>query len=156
MWNLVLIIFKSTFFFLFYPFFNLFFSDLSLIILVGWEFYILFFLFAFYVMIQPHDPYHKFRRLDRINIGHFNFFLISFIIIEFVRNWYSLFFYFFFIELFQYHASGHRFSRFTRFDSYLYFFHYFYIWIFNIRLVWELSFVIVFSLFSTELSQSND
>jgi hypothetical protein len=49
----VLFLFKSTFF-------KFVFSSLSLIILVGLEFYIvIFFGFAFYIMIQPHNLYKK-------------------------------------------------------------------------------------------------
>jgi hypothetical protein len=103
-------------------FFNLFSSNLYVILLVGWEFYFfIFFEFAFYVMIRPHDLCYKFWRLDYIVFGHF--FLISSIITEFVENWYSLFFFLHFlsVELFRYHVLGHGCNRFTRFDLDIYF-----------------------------------
>jgi hypothetical protein len=87
--NLVLFIFISTFL---NHFFNLFFSSLSLIILIGIEVYIvIFFRFAF---LRSYDLCHKFWRLNKVRFNHFLFFKkISSIIIEFVKNWFSLIFY---------------------------------------------------------------
>jgi hypothetical protein len=49
--------------YIFYPFFK---KQLSLIILVGWEFDNFFFRFAFYAVIWPRDRCYKFWRLDQV------------------------------------------------------------------------------------------
>jgi hypothetical protein len=90
--NLVLFLFKSTFS---NHFLNLFFSSLSLIILIGIKFYIVIFLglpftlwFSLMIYVINFKGWTKF---DSIIFLFFK--KISSIIIEFVKNWFSLFFY---------------------------------------------------------------
>jgi hypothetical protein len=91
--NLIIFLFKSTSFKSF--FFNLFFSSLSLIILVGLEFYIV----IFRVCPLRCDPVSwSVSQILKVRLSWLRSFLITFkhlsIIIEFDENWFSLFFLF--------------------------------------------------------------
>ena len=76
--NLVIILFKSIFFFFLIPFFCWIYFFNFILNYFGWVriWYKYFFGFAFYVVIQPHDPCYKFWRLNWVG---FSFFLIFYL-----------------------------------------------------------------------------
>jgi hypothetical protein len=128
--NLVLIFFQIYISFSFFiPFLNLFLS-LFLIILVGWEFYVvIFFLFCLLCC----DLCYKLWWLDQVGFSHIFF---NFIHYHWICYWKLVFFVFFlhfvFIELSWYHVLDRGFSKFTRFNSDLFFIS-FYFFIFSLQ-----------------------
>jgi len=83
--NLIIFLFKSIFF---KPLLFKKFSFKFIPNYFGWLgiLHCYFFRFAFYVVIQPHDPCHRFLRLYWVGFGHFKKIKISSIIIKFVGN----------------------------------------------------------------------
>jgi len=86
-----------------------------------------FFEFDFYGSIQPHDPCHEFKRLNRVEFGFFLsaysflFFSISSFNIVLVEDLYSILFTFISMYLSLSYIPNHRFSRITSVDLSLFF-----------------------------------
>jgi hypothetical protein len=117
--------------------------------------------FAFYGVIRSHDQCHEFWRLDQVGFDLFKFFFLFFYFNFIPQHWVGwrldLFKFLFYKVILI--SCRHRLDRFTRVDTglfYCFFIFIFFISPFNIRLIWELSFTILFNLLSIRLSHSRN